>query len=93
MSNATDQWDDVIARRHPDAKSEDSQPTATADKPTEGAEQIAARVRAEEARRTAEIVAACNLADCPERAAGFIRRPRQDARRRVGDPRAVEGPS
>ncbi len=66
-------WDDVLAQRHGDKLKPESNATATASQPAaETQAQIVARVHAEEAERTRDIISWCNTAGKPERAAGFI---------------------
>jgi hypothetical protein len=62
-------WDKTLEHRYGDRLAPKS---ALAAGTSETPEQIAARVRTEEAKRVAEINAACDLAGCPERAADFI---------------------
>jgi hypothetical protein len=69
MSNASESWDEVIARKH------DKATAVTPAAPTlrvETEASMRARIAAEEAERVGSITSLCALADKPERTAGFV---------------------
>ena len=70
MNNASSRlWDPIVAARGGKASAGDKPAEAVA---IETPDQIAERVRVEEAERAANIAAACALGDCPDRAAAFV---------------------
>ena len=70
MNSVSKLWDPIIAAHGGKADADDKKPAEEV--AAESADAIGDRVRKEEAERAADIAAACALADCPERAAGFI---------------------